>query len=158
MYHTIVARRTSRIFDALNRGDLGPLLDGIAPGALHVMNGEHALSGARQHADSIRSWYDRLLRLLPGLRFSVDSIIASGPPWDTTVLVQWRDSALDGTYANRGVNVVELRWGRIRAIRIHCDSQLLSDRLAQLADAGVAEAAQAPIVDPVGREPWARAG
>jgi ketosteroid isomerase-like protein len=124
------------------------------PGALHAMNGDHALAGVRSRPESIRAWYERLFRLLPDVRFDVDAIAVSGPPWRTTVVVQWRDRALGGTYGNQGVNVVDLRWGRIQAIRIHCDSQRLAAQLAGLAADGVSEAADAPLTDPIQGTAW----
>jgi ketosteroid isomerase-like protein len=148
VYRTIVTRKTRRVFDALNSGDTGPLLAGLDTPTEHVMWGDHALSGVRSNSESIERWYQRLFRLLPDLRFDIDTIAVKGPPWRTTVFVEWRDSALAGTYGNRGINVVELRYGRVRAIRIHCDTQHLARAVGELALQGKEEAAAAPIVDP----------
>jgi ketosteroid isomerase-like protein len=157
MYHSIVARRTAKVFAALNRHDAAPLLDGMDPHAVHVMNGEHALAGARCRHESVSAWYQRLFRLLPDLTFDVDAIAVTGWPWSTTVFVQWRDRALDGSYTNQGVNVVTLRWGKVHSIRIHCDSQRMAVALAQRALAGVSEGAAAAITDPTPGAVWAPA-
>jgi ketosteroid isomerase-like protein len=150
MYKTIVARRTRAVFDALNRGDAGPLLDGLSDPAQHVMYGDHALSGSRSTLPAIREWYARLLRVLPDLRFDVGSVLVSGPPWRTTVVAQWSDRALDGRYENTGVNVIGIRWGKVHSIAIHCDSQRLGEALLELERQGVAEAGAEPVTDPPG--------
>ncbi|HET7477250.1 MAG TPA: nuclear transport factor 2 family protein [Dermatophilaceae bacterium] len=147
MYHAIVARRTAAVFSALNGKDAGPLLRGMRPDAVHAMNGDHALGGARCRPETVRAWYDRLFQLFPDLRFTVDAINVTGWPWRTTVVVQWRDQALAGGYANQGVNVVDLAWGRIRGIRIHCDTARLATALAGQAERGVAGAAAEQLTD-----------
>jgi hypothetical protein len=45
------------------------------------------------------------------------------------------------------VHVISLRWGRTTAIRIYCDTTLLTQVLERNAACGVAEAVAAPIVD-----------
>jgi ketosteroid isomerase-like protein len=135
------------VFEALNRGDAGPLLAGLGTPVRHAMSGEHALGGVRSDPGSIARWYERLFRLLPDLRFDVATIAVTGPPSRTKVFVDWRDRALDGRYENRGVNVIELRWGRVHAIDIHCDTQQLADALRELAGQGNEEARAVPITD-----------
>lgn len=147
MYKTIVSRKSAGVFAALNRQDAGPLLAGLGEPVHHVMYGQHALGGERHTRETVARWYERLFRLLPDLRFDLGSTLVSGPPWRTTVAVEWQDQALGGTYRNRGVNVIELRWGRVQAIRIHCDTQQIATALTAQAEHGVAEAAAAPLVD-----------
>jgi len=147
MYRTIVARRTRRVFDALNRADAGVLVAGLARQPQHVMDGAHCLAGARHRQESIEQWYARLFRLLPDLRFDVDAVVVAGPPWRTVVAVQWRDHALSGRYSNRGVNIIRLRWGRVESVDIYCDTELMARTLDDLARRGTAEAAAAPITD-----------
>lgn len=153
MYKTIVARRTRRVFEALNRGDARPLLDGLADPAHHEMTGEHALGGSRNTVPAIAEWYARLLRLLPDLRFDVTAVRVSGAPWATTVVVDWTDSARGGRYSNAGVNTIGLRWGKVRSIAIDCDADRLAGVLRELAEEGVAEAAAPPVTDAGGRRP-----
>lgn len=147
MYKTIVARRTRSTFAALNGGDSGPLLAGLAAPAYHVMHGSHPLGGERTTRAAIEQWYARLFRLLPDLHFDVRSVLVAGPPWRTTVTVEWRDRALGGRYENQGVNVVRLAWGKVKSIEIHCDTQDLARSCADIARQGTEEAAAAPITD-----------
>jgi ketosteroid isomerase-like protein len=152
MYRTIVARKTRRVFDGLNHADPTLLVGGLGRRPRHVMDGDHSLAGERYRRESIEQWYLRLFRLLPDLRFDVDDAVVAGPPWRTTVVVQWRDHALAGRYNNRGVNVIRLRWGRVDSVEILCDTQLLARTLDDLAREGLVEAGAAPITDtPIGR-------
>ena len=147
MYKTIVTRKSAAVFAALNRGDAGPLIEGLDRDIEHVMFGTHALSGERHQHHSVVSWYERLFRLLPDLHFDIDSVTVMGPPWRTTVAVQWRERSLGGSYVNQGVNLIKLRWGRVQVIRIYCDTQHLAQMLDRLAGDGIAEASAAPILD-----------
>ena len=94
MYHAIVRRRIVALFDAINRGDAGPVLAGFAPGAEHAMIGTHALSGRRVSPRAVADWYARLFRLLPDIRFDLRRIEVSGPPWATIATVEWRETCL----------------------------------------------------------------
>jgi ketosteroid isomerase-like protein len=88
--------------------------------------------------------------VLPGLSFEIKRLVVTGWPWATTIVVEWRDfgRAGDGTaFTNQGVHVISLRWGRPTAIRIYCDTALLTQVLERNAACGVAEAVATPIVD-----------
>ena len=69
-----------------------PVLASFAPRFEHAFLGEHALGGARHTLSATRRWYERLYRLLPDIRFDLRSIAVSGPPWNTTVVVDWDES------------------------------------------------------------------
>jgi ketosteroid isomerase-like protein len=151
MYHTIVRRRLRRVFEALDRGDTTPALAAFAPAAEHVFFGAHALAGTRRSPGTRAAWYERLGRVLPGLTFELRSIVVQGPPWRTTAMIEWRDrghTADGAAYSNQGVHVVEMAWGRVRALRIYCDTRVLEEVLARQARAGVREAVAAPIGEP----------
>lgn len=150
MYHAIVRRKISGAFEAINRGDYGGIVAQFAPRHRHVMYGQHALAGERHTPASTARWYERLQRLLPGLRFDVQSIAVTGGPAHTTVLVSWADRFRlpDGsTGSNQGVHEFTLRWGRVRSLAVHCDTARLAAYCAHIAAAGVAEAGAPPISD-----------
>lgn len=65
MYHAIVCRRIRQLFDAINRGEVQPVLDGFSADAEHIFIGDHALSGPAGHA-----------RLDPGLVWAVAGLAA----------------------------------------------------------------------------------
>jgi hypothetical protein len=150
MYHAIVARKLRLAFEDINAGRFDGLPEAFAPRHRHVMAGQHALGGERHGRASTTRWYMRLKRLLPGLAFDVRDIVVRGFPWRTVALVTWDDrfrlpSGAVGT--NHGVHEFELRWGRVSALTVHCDTQRLAGYLESIAAAGVAEALAPPISD-----------
>jgi ketosteroid isomerase-like protein len=151
MYHAMVESRVRALFDAINRGDAEPVLSAFAPRFEHCFLGEdHALGGSRHTLAATRQWYERLYRLLPDIRFEVRRVLVSGGPWNTLVLVQWNESnsGADGVRTtNRGIHVMQLRWGRATLLVICPDTVGLQATLDRLALSGNAEAHAAPIVD-----------
>ncbi|MGA2550316.1 MAG: nuclear transport factor 2 family protein [Burkholderiaceae bacterium] len=150
IYRSVVRARLRRAFRALNEGNNTLILAAFAPDAKHTFFGEHALGGARQSPGSICAWYSRLAVLFPDLCFDLESILVEGMPWNTTAVVTWRDhfTLRDGACAgNQGVHVIQLRWGRVRSLQIHCDTQKLAGVLSCLERQGVREAGLAPITD-----------
>lgn len=150
MYHAIVRARIRSLFDSVNQGDAGPVLAAFAPRFEHRFLGEdHALGGSRTSLVRTRAWYERLYRLLPDLHFDLARIVVSGPPWNTTVVVDWQEtnSGTDGvrTY-NRGLHVVHIAWGRVTRLVICPDTVGLKATLDRLFAAGNEEAHAPPIV------------
>jgi ketosteroid isomerase-like protein len=150
MYHAIVRNRVRSLFAAVNRGDAEPVLRAFAPRFEHAFLGEHALSGSRKTLAATERWYQRLYRLLPGIRFDLRGIDVSGAPWNTLVLAEWDESndGADGVRTkNHGVHVMQLKWGRATRLVICPDTAGLKETLDRLALAGFAEAHAAPITD-----------
>lgn len=148
MYRQIVARKLKAVFDGLNRGQPEAVTRALAPSAEHFFIGRHALGGTRRTPESIARWYARLLRLLPDIRFDIERIEVAGPPWRTLAVVRWQESnsGTDGVRTrNEGVNLLEIAWGRVRAVRIYTDTVVLQRTLERLAAVGVGEAVAAPI-------------
>lgn len=150
MYHAIVRARLRAVFERLNAREFGPVAAMFGPGAEHSFFGSHALAATRRSPGAIERWYQRLDRVLPQLRFEVLRVQSCGWPWRTEATVEWRDSGrtLDGQpFANQGVHAVTLRWGRVRSLRIYCDTQALAQVLARNAEGGIVEATAPPIED-----------
>lgn len=80
MYHRIVTNTLLEAFAGLNAGNINAITDKLAPNAQHTFIGQHALSGTRHTPESIRAWYERLLRLLPDIHFKIRRIQVEGPP------------------------------------------------------------------------------
>lgn len=148
MYHSIVKRKLCAAFSGLNAGRVEAITDELSDQAVHYFIGKHALSGVRRSPASIRSWYQRLLRLLPDIHFDLENIHVQGFPWSTLAAIQWRESnsGADGVRtSNEGLNFVRIVWGRVVEVRIYTDTQVLVATLDRLAAAGVVEAHAAPI-------------
>src|SRR3954470_5375402 len=121
MYHAIVRRKITRAFAGLSAGRIEAITDELASSAVHYFVGTHALSGTRRTPESIRAWYERLLRLLQGINFTLHDVRVSGWPWNTQVEAIWTETNLgtDGAKTSaEGVNLIEIKWGRVTSVRI----------------------------------------
>ncbi len=150
MYQAIIRDHVKDLFAAVSSGDAEPALRAFAPRFEHVFFGEHALAGSRRTLAATRLWYQRLYRLLPGIKFDLCSIEIAGGPWGTLVLAEWDETndGADGVRThNHGVHVMHLRWGRATRLLICPDTAGLKATLDRLAKAGFAEAHAAPITD-----------
>jgi hypothetical protein len=148
MYHAIVKRKLLAAFEELNAGRYAGIPGQFATRHCHSMVGAHALGGERRDLGATTRWYARLQRLLPGLHFEIDGVWVSGWPWRTRAVVAWRDRfQLPGGREgrNRGMHEFELRWGRVSALTVHCDTGRLAGYLAEVAAAGQPEALAEPI-------------
>lgn len=151
MYHRVVRGILSTAFAGLSRGEIEAVTGRFSADAEHSFIGSHALGGTRRTPASIERWYQRLLRLFPDIRFTIHRIVVSGPPWRTLASIEWSEhnTGTDGVPTdNDGVNVVEIRWGRVRRVAIYTDTARLTRALDRLAAAGNADAHAPPIVDP----------
>ena len=151
MYHAIVKRIITRAFGHVGRGDYEPIVSMMALKFEHTFVGDHALGGSRRTSAATRRWGQRLFKIFPGIQFQLGGITVSGWPWRTHAAVEWSETNVgpDGVRnQNRGVHMLELRWGRVSRLVIFTDTAVLAANLARLARFGVAEAALPPIVDP----------
>lgn len=150
MYHFIVRRMIEQTFACLSCGDYESVLKGISPSITHIFSGTHALGGTRHSVEAMRCWFQRLYLLSPSLNFEVKNIAVSGFPWDTTIAVEWIDSAtpVDGSeYTNEGVHIIKMRWGKVVYLHAYLDTQKAEALFERLAAFGVTEATAAPIED-----------
>jgi ketosteroid isomerase-like protein len=149
LYSAIVKNRIRQSFDHVNNHRWDELLGSIAPAVDHRFLGTHAIGGQRHDKETLRRWFERLGRVLPSLQLNINNIWVKGPPWNTTVFVQWDGAATlenGGPYHQHAVHVITLRWGKIHALDVFEDSQEVARALAVQAAAGLEEAAAEPIV------------
>jgi ketosteroid isomerase-like protein len=148
MYRTIVRRKLAAAFAGLNEGRVSAITNVLSATAEHYFIGTHALAGTRRTTETIKRWYERLLRLLPDIHFHLHHIHVEGPPWRTLATVEWTESnsGTDGVRTSaEGTNVIRLRWGRVVSVRIYTDTKMLQATLDRLAAKGTAEARADPI-------------
>ncbi len=148
MYHAIVRSKLRQTFGRLNARDYDAVVAIFAAAHEHSFPGSHALGGTRRTLESTRRWYDRLARVLPNVQFEITRIAVSGWPWHTTAAVEWSDrgTTADGeSFANQGVHVVTLRWGRVVRLAIYCDTAVLEQVCRRQVSCGIAEAGAPPI-------------
>lgn len=150
MYTYLVRQLVKRNFEALNQGEYESILKGISPSITHTFSGSHALGGTRHSVEGMRQWFKRLYVLSPKLEFEIKNIVVSGLPWDTTVAVEWVDSAKpadNSEYINEGVHIIKMRWGKVVYLHAYLDTQLTEALCRRLTAYGLAEASAPPIED-----------
>lgn len=151
IYDSIVRNILTSAFNGLSHGKKEAVTDKFTLDVEHYFVGTHALSGKRKTYASAVRWYERLYKLFPDIQFQVHRIDVQGPPWATLATVAWSEtnSGTDGVHtSNEGVNVIEIRWGKVRRVHIYTDTERLTKTLQRLAASGNLEANAAPIVDP----------
>jgi ketosteroid isomerase-like protein len=134
-------------FAHLSQGDPSLALALMAPDVAYTFEGNHALGGTRVSRAGVEKWFGRLLRLLPG-KFTIRSVRVVGYPWRSTIYTVFEDEvspAYGPSYRNRGVQVVQLRWGSAFQIHTYVDTAKVERALAVLAANGVEEAGADPI-------------
>jgi ketosteroid isomerase-like protein len=149
LYRAIVKQRIRQAFDHVNNHRWDELMTSISPRVQHRFGGVHAIGGERHDRAALRLWFERLARVLPGLRLEINDIWVQGWPWHTMVFVQWDGTAtlLNGDgYFQHAVHVITLRWGKITALDVFEDSQAVDHALTSQAAAGLKEAVAEPIV------------
>lgn len=149
--YTFVVRKTvEQVFASLNQGDYEAVLKGISPSITHEFSGSHALGGTRHSIEAMRQWFQRLYRLVPQMHFTVEAVTVKGFPWNMTIAVEWTETATpaDGShYTNAGVNLIQMRWGKVVHLRVYEDTQRVAAMFERLAAQGIEEATALPIVD-----------
>jgi ketosteroid isomerase-like protein len=150
MYAYFVRQLVKKSFESLNQGDYELVLKGVSPSITHTFSGTHALGGTRHNVEAMRKWFQRLYRLSPGLNFEIENIVVSGFPWNTTIAVEWVDTATpaDGSqYVNEGVHIIKMVWGKVVYLHAYLDTQKMEVLCKQLVTYGLVEAGAPPIED-----------
>ena len=152
MYHAIIRRKVAQTFEALSRGDYEIVLAGMAPHCESIsFYPVTTRSGGRHTAAGRRLWFERLFESGNKFDFSIKHIAVSGTPWDTTAIIEWRDTATlangDTSYFNDGMHVIRLHWGKAVSVHEYLDTAKLVNAFRNLAQDGFAEAEAAPIED-----------
>ncbi|MEO8394654.1 MAG: nuclear transport factor 2 family protein [Chloroflexota bacterium] len=151
MYYRIVRQTIEQGFRRFNQGDPDGILSKFAPNAHFRFFGNHAMGANLSNATAIRAWFERILRLFPGIQITPTDLKISGMPWDTLVVAQLaiRATLSDGRpYENTAMQMLRLRWGKVIEDLIYEDTYILINELENMARQGIAEALAQPIADP----------
>ena len=150
IHHWIARFLVRRGFAALSRGDACAITSLMADDVHYRFEGDGALGGERYSRAAVERWFQRVLRLLPGLRLEPLYVAVSGWPWDmavlTYVIVTWRRP--DGrAYGNTAMQAIRIRWGRVRDVHTIENTERVNALLRELGERhGMAEALAAPIM------------
>jgi ketosteroid isomerase-like protein len=95
------------------------------PDVRFTFPGDSSWSGEHHGKQAVGEWLARFGRV--GIQIWADEVVASGPPWRSTVAIRGHD-LLDSpegerVYENRYVIWAHLRWGRITDYEVYEDTQ-----------------------------------
>lgn len=147
MYSWIVRRIVGFLYGKVSKGDLRLPLLGLAKDARLVFPGTSSFGGEQRGKPAIGAWMRRFAALRP--EFTVHDAAAAGPPWNMRVLMRFSDRivAPNGyVYENDGMEYIEIKWGLIREIHVHLDTEKVAALDTQLDAAGRAQQAPANIL------------
>jgi ketosteroid isomerase-like protein len=140
MYSWVVGRAVRFVYAKVVAGDLRLPLLGLAKDARFVFPGNSSFGGEQRGKPAIEAWLRRFASLRP--EFTVEDVAVAGPPWNMRVFMRFNDRivAPNGyVYENVGMEYLRIRFGLIREIRVHLDTERVTALDAQLDAAGQPE-------------------
>jgi hypothetical protein len=133
MYSWIIRRIVRLLYVKVSKGNLRLPLLGLAKDARLYFPGSNSFGGEQRGKPAIAAWMRRFASLRP--EFLVEDATAAGPPWNMRVFMRFSDRivAPNGyVYENSGMEYIRIRWGLIREIRVHLDTERVAVLDAQL--------------------------
>ena len=137
MYKALTRALVRRNIAALNAGDPEPLLRLAHPDVVFAFPGDNTwarmfrpvVKGRQAHAthlgvEEARAFAERFVA--EGLQFEIEDILVNGPPWRMRVAVRAHDHSPGpegDSYANRAIDLLELRWGRVVRWEVYEDTE-----------------------------------
>jgi len=147
MYSSIVGHVVGFLYGKVSKGDLRLPLLGLAKDARLFFPGNNSFGGEHRGKPAIEAWMRRFASLRP--EFTVRDVAAAGPPWNMRVFMRFSDRivAPNGyVYENDGMEHIEIKYGLIREIRVHLDTEKVAALDAQLAAADAAPAVRSNVL------------
>jgi ketosteroid isomerase-like protein len=134
---------------ALERGDLDLLLAEFNEEFEFSFSGDSPLGAHLHTRRALRSWFERLRRLLPQPRFEIHEVLVEGWPWDLRLAIRASitSTVLGEPYRNDFAQFLYLRWMKVTKDIVIEDTQRWERACRRLAESGVAEAGALPITD-----------
>ena len=126
MLQWYVRRFVYRCFEQLNRRQVAPVLAMFDENAYFRFPGRHELAIETTSRAEVEEWFGRLFRRLPSLRFDVDDVVTSGPPWKMRVCTRYRgrtESATGEVSTYEGMQYLQLRWCTVVSEELFPDTQ-----------------------------------
>ena len=150
MYSWIVGRIVAFLYDKVSKGELRLPLLGLARDATLYFPGESSFGGEHRGKPAIAAWMRRFASLRP--EFTAHDAAAAGPPWNMRISMRFSDRivAPNGyVYENAGMEYILVRWGLIRELRVHLDTEKVAALDAQLEASAQPQTPAAPTTSAV---------
>jgi ketosteroid isomerase-like protein len=149
MYYAIVRQNVLNSFRDLSNGNHQPIIKQMSSDVYFSFAGQHAMGGECRGKPQVEQWFQRMLRLFPGIQFEINSVSIGGMPWNTTVTnrLTVRAKLRDGrVYENQAMQFLRIKWGKIVEDVVFEDTAKLVAELERMAkEQGVLEAVAAPL-------------
>jgi len=110
MYAWLLRRGIQAGWDALSAHDLDKLR--LADDVHFRFEADHELATDLHSATELRAWLTALFERYPRLRFEVEQIVVSGPPWSLRVATRYRTTQ-DGETVYLAAQFGRVRRGRV---------------------------------------------
>jgi SnoaL-like domain len=113
MYRWTVAKLLRFVYRRAIAGQDGLMMAATAADVRFSFPGSSSFAASLVGREALREWLARFRALSP--RFDIRDVTVSGPPWNMTVALRFRD-AIGADYENEGVEWLRIRWGRVRSL------------------------------------------
>jgi ketosteroid isomerase-like protein len=147
VYSWIVGRLVGFLYGKVSKGDLRLPLLGLAKDALFFFPGTSSFGGEQRGKRAIESWMRRFASLRP--EFTVHDVAVAGPPWRMRVFMRFSDRIVTPNgyvYENDGMEYIGIRYGLIREIRVHLDTEKVTALDAELGTSDQPQPAHSSVV------------
>ena len=123
MYSPLIARLIRRTYREATAGNARLVRALAAEDVEFVFPGNNSFAGTYRGKAELLQWLDRFASMHPTL--SVHDVVASGPLWNLRVAMRFTD-AIGEDYRNRGMEFVNIRWGKVRRIEVFLNTETIS--------------------------------
>ena len=123
MYRWSVRRFVRFLYARAIGGDDRLLMRASSPEVEFNFPGDNSFAAHLTGREALAGWLSRLSAMNP--TFVVRDVVVSGPPWNMTVAVLFRD-AIGDDYTNEGVEWVRIKWGRVQSLDVFLDTERIS--------------------------------
>jgi hypothetical protein len=133
MYSRFIGRVVAFLYGKVSAGELRLPLLAVARDARLVFPGNSSFGGEQRGKPAVAAWMRRFASLRP--EFTMHDAAVAGPPWNMRIFMRFSDRivAPNGyVYENDGMEQIEIKYGLIRTIRVHLDTEKVAALDAQL--------------------------
>jgi ketosteroid isomerase-like protein len=123
MYSFVIGKLMRRIYRDITAGEFRLIRTLAADDVTFVFPGTSSFGGTYDGKPELLAWLQRFAALHP--KVEMIDVVASGPPWNTRVSVRFDDTIGDD-YRNRVMEMLWVRWGKLRRIEAFLDTERIS--------------------------------
>jgi ketosteroid isomerase-like protein len=123
MYSRLIGAVIRRTYREATAGEPRLVRAMAADDVVFTFPGDNSFAGTYNGKAALLSWLDRFASMHP--QFTVHDVVASGPLWNLRVAMQFTD-AIGDDYANRGMELVNIRWGKVRRIEVFLNTETIA--------------------------------